>query len=305
MLAPEIRRPGDTLLPPNGYAIPRSPTIQGGGGPLDSHELIAAWTRNLHARNYSVITIEKYTYAVHRFLTWHVLEAGGGRLVDVDADTVDSFLGSLGNHGPAKIMYAQALRSLFGLLHRREYIERDPTIDARPKIPPQEPADSYTREELVVLLGVAYDHNPRWGWSMALCYYTGTRRSEVTGMRPEDIVGGEVEIHGKGSKTRMVPLSPSARRCIVELEPWSNGTILAVKPQTFTMWVHRTALRAGFPVGRRNAHLLRGTFAAHLEEAGVEPSKIRDLLGHTNIATTNRYLRRRRGEELSEAVALL
>jgi len=271
---------------------------------MDSHSLIASWTRHLHALNYSPQTIQKYTYPVLRFASWRAVD-GRLDLLTTTPGELEEFLETLGSHGPAKAAYSQALRNLFGFATRRGGFEQDPYLGLRPRLAPPEPADSYTRSELVALLGTAFKRNPRYGWSLALCYYTGTRRSEVTGITAEDIVGDKVEVTGKGRKTRWIPLSPGALECIENLTPWSNGTVLGAKPQTFTMWVHRIAEEAGFPEGRRNAHLLRATFAAHLEEAGVPASVIRDLLGHTNLATTSRYLRRAGEVAKREAVDLL
>ncbi len=90
---------------------------------------------------------------------------------------------------------------------------------------------------------------------------------------------------------------------IDELLPGANGTLLAIKPQTFTMWVHQAAKDSGIPFDRRRAHMLRSSFASHLDWHGVPTTAIRDLLGHSNIATTQRYLvstaeARRRAVEL-------
>lgn len=267
-------------------------------------DLVAAWDRHLRALNYSPTTIEKYTYPVVRFAAWRAIQ-GQADLHATTPDELDRFMQTLGNHGPAKAAYAQALRNLFSFATRRGVFAIDPTLGLRPRMAPPEPADSYTREELAALLGTAYERNPRYGWSLALCYYTGTRRSEVTGITAEDVVGDKVLVTGKGRKTRWIPLCDGARECLEQLGPWSNGTVLGARPQTFTMWVHRVAEAAGFPEGRRNAHLLRATFAAHLEEAGVPASVIRDLLGHSNLATTSRYLRRAGDVAKRDAVDLL
>lgn len=267
-------------------------------------DVVARWLTSLRSRNYSEQTIQTYLYPVLRFYTWRSME-GRFDTSTVNADELDDFLSTIGHHGPAKTSYAQALRSLFSFAAKRGYFTTDPSADLRPRNRPIPPSESYTREELVALLGTAYEHNPRWGWSLGLCYYTGTRRSEVTGIRDDDIVGDKVAITGKGNKTRWVPLSDKAKECIENLRPWSNGTVMGTKAQTFTMWVHRTGVKAGFPPKRRHAHLLRATCAAHLEEAGVPASVIRDILGHTNLATTNRYLRRRNEDEQRAGLDLL
>lgn len=83
--------------------------------------------------------------------------------------------------------------------------------------------------------------------------------------------------------------------------PLGNKPILGYHPQWFSMIVHQAAVDAGFPPGRRNAHLLRSSFATHLLGKGVPISVVSKLLGHSQIATTSRYLAVR-GEDRRAAV---
>ena len=54
--------------------------------------------------------------------------------------------------------------------------------------------------------------------------------------------------------------------------------------------MHDAAKQAGFPPGRRNAHLPRSSFATNLLREGVPVSVVSKLLGHSKVSTTSRYL---------------
>ena len=69
----------------------------------------------------------------------------------------------------------------------------------------------------------------------------------------------------------------------------SQYTLAGYAPNWFTMIVHQAASEAGLPRGRRNAHMLRASFASHLIQAGASVPVVSRLLGHANIATTHRY----------------
>jgi hypothetical protein len=71
------------------------------------------------------------------------------------------------------------------------------------------------------------------------------------------------------TRSATTPSRHSQSRRSYELEPWSNGTLVGIQPQTFTCWVNEAARKAGFPPGRkRRAHTLRATFAPLLAHEG-------------------------------------
>jgi integrase len=132
----------------------------------------------------------------------------------------------------------------------------------------------------------------------ALCLYAGLRLSEARFLSWHDcdLTAGELLVReGKGGKSRRVPLAPPLRR-VLELVPVAT----------------RTGYVTGFADGRPlsngssehlidrflskllgidiSAHMLRRAFAAQLDEQGVSLRVIQDLLGHSSLATTERYL---------------
>jgi len=109
---------------------------------------------------------------------------------------------------------------------------------------------------------------------------TGLRRGEILAIRPENFRSGAVYLpDSKSGKPRSVPLPP-------ELDP-----------KKFPYGIHPTALSKGFQAARSRAklpdirfHDLRRTYATWLLQGGAGLSEVRDLLGHSNISMTSRYM---------------
>lgn len=134
-------------------------------------------------------------------------------------------------------------------------------------------------------------------------YSAGLRVSEVVNLRLADIDSDRMMIHvreAKGKKDRMVNLSPILldilRSYIREVKPMPVEYLFESE-QTGTAYPVRTAQRI-FSNAKRLAgirkevgiHSLRHSFATHLLEKGTDIRYIKDLLGHFNIKTTERYL---------------
>lgn len=146
-------------------------------------------------------------------------------------------------------------------------------------------------------------------WACAsLMLQAGLRVEEVANLSPDDITLGErsgnVRIRdGKGNKERNVPLNLHARRA---LRVWnelcasaSANDLFGTSVRTIQRLVSDLGAEIGVP--ELTPHWLRYTFAKRRERKGVPIEQIRDLLGHTNIETTRRYLRSSY-EELQSAV---
>ena len=141
---------------------------------------------------------------------------------------------------------------------------------------------------------------------LLVAYAAGLRALEICRLRPEHILSERGQIlvaQGKGFKDRYTVLSP---RLLSELR--SYGRIYRPKEWMFaspqkpgcpivTMTLRRAFDHAGRVTGlpsHGGVHSLRHSFATHLLEAGVPLPVLQRLLGHTQLATTTRYLHVRR-----------
>jgi len=138
-------------------------------------------------------------------------------------------------------------------------------------------------------------------------YAAGLRVSEVCNLRPEHILSERRQIRieqGKGKKDRYSVLSP---RLLEQLRAYwrvyqpQGGWIFPsgywpdrhLTTDTVMLVFERATKLAGLP-SNGGIHSLRHSFATHLLEAGVPLPVIQRLLGHSNLATTSRYLHIRR-----------
>lgn len=134
-------------------------------------------------------------------------------------------------------------------------------------------------------------------------YSAGLRVSEIVNLKIADIDSGRMQIfvaRAKGKKDRYVNLSvvllDILRKYIQEYEPRPK-VYLFESEQTFTAYPTRTVQQI-FTNAKRKAgirkevgvHSLRHSFATHLLDKGTDIKYIKDLLGHFNIKTTERYL---------------
>ncbi len=139
---------------------------------------------------------------------------------------------------------------------------------------------------------------------LELLYGSGLRVSEVTLLRRQDLDldGARVLVRGKGSKERRVPVSDDA---VLAVRVWladgrshlavdAGGSLFLnrkhkpMSPRDVRAMVHGYA-GALLPGRRIGPHTLRHSYATHLLEGGADIRAVQELLGHSSVATTQRY----------------
>ena len=142
---------------------------------------------------------------------------------------------------------------------------------------------------------------------LELLYATGMRVSELVSLpaRVLDQEGRFLIVRGKGNKERLVPLSASAiealgayrdaRRTAVsdaDDDPWlfpSAGKDGHLPRQVFARDLKALAARSGLPASTISPHVMRHAFASHLLQNGADLRVVQELLGHSDISTTQIY----------------
>jgi integrase/recombinase XerD len=138
-----------------------------------------------------------------------------------------------------------------------------------------------------------------------LLYGAGLRVSEAVGAAKSavDLDARTVRVIGKGNKERLVPLGRPAveavRRYLALGRPhldrrhrpdlFLNARGGALTRAGAFLILRRLAERAGLEPGRVHPHLLRHSFATHLLEGGADLRSVQEMLGHADLATTERY----------------
>ena len=132
---------------------------------------------------------------------------------------------------------------------------------------------------------------------LEVLYASGLRVSELASLQVGDIGTADLlRVTGKGGKTRMVPVSRSAREAVTAY--LADGRPELAGDQAYSaLWV---GVRGG-PLDTRGMrrvvqkrlgafpHALRHSFATHLLEGGADLRTVQELLGHVELATTQIY----------------
>jgi integrase/recombinase XerC len=193
-----------------------------------------------------------------------------------------------------------ALRTFFAWLRRTGEVDHDPTERLQPPRLPKALPRALDADATLALLRppAATDLRSRRDHAaLLLLYGLGLRLAEAASLRADDLDLRErtARVTGKGNKQRVVPVPAG---CVAGLTAYAQvrpaGPAFLVgrggnplSGRTIARAVRAAALRA---LGRHvTPHQLRHSFATHLLAGGANLREIQALLGHANLATTQRY----------------
>lgn len=214
------------------------------------------------------------------------------------------------------------IRSFFRFIRMEEYITTDPTaLIESPRLARTLPDVLSIQEIDAMIAAIPSDkaESLRNHAIIETLYGSGLRVSELIDLRISRIDFNEsyTIVEGKGSKQRLVPLSPSAMELISEYLPQraagpikrEGDDILFLNrrgaPLTRVMvfYIIRDLAAAAGITKKVSPHTLRHSFATHLLEGGANLRAIQEMLGHESIATTEIYLHLDRRRLRSELLA--
>ncbi len=232
---------------------------------------------------------------------------------DVDHRSLRSFLALQHTRGYARNTIsrrAATIRTFFRFLTDRGMLEVDPAsllaIPKRHESPPRVLSLEEV-ENLVEEAGHGRKMELRERAIMELLYATGIRISELTslGLKDLDPLAEEIRVLGKGSKERVVPVGKPAivalqeylselRPKLVSVEKGDSGKVFLgvrggpLRPREVRRILERE-WETRLPGDRISPHTLRHTFATHMLSGGADLRTVQELLGHSDIATTQVY----------------
>lgn len=214
------------------------------------------------------------------------------------------------NKAPSSVSRSIAsIRNMYSFLVSSGYVSRNPAskIDA-PKQKKKMP-DILTMEEIDILLNSpdkTSDKGKRDRAMLELMYATGIKASEIIGLKVSDV---ETELGflkcAFGTKARIIPLG---RMCIDAITDYilnarSNFITESDEGWLFVNYTGKSLTRQGFwkivKEYKRRAgiekdiapHTLRHSFAAHMVENGADLMSVSEMLGHSDISSTQVYSR--------------
>jgi len=242
------------------------------------------------------------------------LAADGAALETADADRLHAYLASAATARLAPRTLARrisAIRQFYKFLVVEGLRPDDPTTQLdTPRLGRLLPK-VLSEAEIGSLIAAAQaspgDEGIRLKCIVELLYATGLRVSELVTLPlaaarrdPRFLV-----VSGKGGKERVVPLSAPSRlalagylecreRFLPERRPsrWlfpSRGTDGHLTRQRTGQMLKELAVKAGLEPGRLSPHVLRHAFASHLLDHGADLRSVQQMLGHSDIVTTQIY----------------
>lgn len=257
-----------------------------------------------YEKNYSPNTIASYISDITNFQEYLKNKS----LTSVKSEDVHKYIKSLASMKDRSLARnLSSLRMFYTFLVKMNYIKDNPLYGITgPKIGKYLP-DVLSIEEVDKLL----DFEPKDNFTfrnrciLELLYSTGLRISELTSLKLSNINLDDcfVKVMGKGSKERIVPLSDIAvdylREYIANVRPkmlknrmcddlFLNNHGLGLTRQA----VFKMIKKRGEEVGLKkniSPHTLRHSFATHLLQNGADIRFIQELLGHSDVGTTEIY----------------
>ena len=276
----------------------------------NSKDIVSRYRRYLKLeKGYSVNTLDAYMRDVDKLFRYLAVEQVD--VLDVKLEDLEHFAAFISDLGIGPRSLARILsgvRQFYRFLVIDGYLEVDPTeLLESPKQPDHLPEVLSTAE--VDLLEEAIDLSKWEGHRnraiIEVLFSCGLRVSELTNLKLSNLYIEEqyIRVMGKGSKERLVPISPCA---LDELNYWfADRNVMKIKPGeedyvflnrrgqhlTRTMiliMIKRYAVEAGIKK-TISPHTLRHSFATSLLEGGADLRAIQAMLGHESIGTTEIY----------------
>ena len=257
-------------------------------------------------RQLSPHTFEAYQHDLLRILAFCEQEGlhGWAELTPPHLRRMVARLHQQGQSGRSLARLLSAVRGFYRYLLREGWCRHDPADGLSPpkgarKLPRALDAD---RAQQLLDGGVESEFLARRDQALLeLFYSSGLRLSELVGLdlNELDLAAALVRVHGKGGKTREIPVG---RKAVTALRNWLPLRRTAT-PQDGAVFISRQGRRltpravqlrvaaAGVrELGQHlHPHMLRHSFASHMLESSQDLRAVQELLGHADIATTQIY----------------
>ena len=254
----------------------------------------------------SVEAYERDYQRLKAYMEAHGLDVVRASFDDLQAFVFDTFKDIASVRTQARLI--AGIHSFYRFLLYHHYIEQDPSeLLETPKNELHLP-DVLSLEEIdkmIAQIDMSKSESHRNRAIIEMLYGSGLRVSELVNLRLSDIYlqEGYMRITGKGSKQRLVPISPVAAewfgywmqdRGLLDIKAEATDIAFVnrygrqlTRAMIFT--IIKTLARAAGIQKTISPHTLRHSFATHLLQNGADLRIIQQLLGHESISTTEIY----------------
>ena len=277
---------------------------------MDSAEKdwIGKFIRHLgYERRLSELTCKHYGRDLNALLEF-CAENGLSRWGDIDSEHIRNFSATSYRRGLSSRSIQRRLsasRTYYRYLTREKHVKRNPVDGvSAPKSGKRLP-NNLDVDRMARLLDIQGDGPivDRDRAILELFYSSGLRLAELTDLDCDDIdtQDATVRVTGKGNKDRIVPVGRQALKALAtwnkarpDMAPTAEKALFVsnrgtrLSPRSVQSRVAHWARRQGID-SKVYPHLFRHSFATHLLESSHDLRAVQELLGHTNISTTQIY----------------
>lgn len=255
-------------------------------------------------------TIDSYSRDIRNYLLY--LESKG--LVDsLKVNDTDIMMYNMhlkvSNKSAATISRSLAtLRNYYGYLHNQNYISSNPTLNITSPKSEKKMPDILTIGEIEALLKQPDTSTPigcRDNAMLEIIYAAGIKVTELISLNVSDVnfEYGFIRCTGNKSSDRIIPIGKIAQKALSDYILNMRSSLTAVPSGAlFVNYVGKRLSRQGFWKLLKSytkaanidktitPHTLRHSFAVHLIQNGADLSVVKELLGHSDISSTQVYL---------------
>ena len=258
----------------------------------------------------SLLTVNSYIDDITRFFDYlkdnGVDKKDTTELYPNDLNEFVAYQRSIGRVATTIDRRVSSIKGFYIFLKKEGYYNDEiPEVETYKK--PERLPTCLSVEEVELLLDAPKMNNPssiRDKAMLELMYASGLRVSELLNLEKKNInlKKGIVTIFGKGAKERKVPMGDFAQEYVVKYLSEARGKLNGDKSKYlfvnkegkplsrvyFFKQIRKYALEVGIstPI---SPHTLRHCFATHMLEGGVQLRTVQEMLGHSNISTTQIY----------------
>lgn len=260
-------------------------------------------------KNYSKLTVTAYEKDLISFQQFCAETFEESNLKKVHYNYVRSWIVHLSENKLANKSINRkmsSLKSFYKFLQKTGAIQVNPLAKHKALKIPKEVQVPFSIQEVENVLSIDVDaedfESVRNKTIVALFYSTGIRRSELINLQENaiDLQNGNLKVLGKRNKERIVPLIPSIKTVLKNyLQKKSNRGfsnpylfVTAKDHKIYETLVYRIINDYFSKVSskvKKSPHILRHSFATHLLNEGADLNSVKELLGHSSLASTQVY----------------
>ncbi len=262
-------------------------------------------------KNYSAHTITAYQRDLESFLAFASETYDYNTIKEVNYSVIRSWIVSLVDSGITNRSVnrkVSSLKTYYKFLLKTKQIEVNPLLKHKAlktskKL--QVPFSEKEIEDVLQLLDETKDfEGVRNKLIVELFYSTGMRRAELVHLKLNDVSAaqGTIKVLGKRNKERIIPLLPSVAETIktylqhrsqlekIKDEAYFFLSLKGVKIyETLVYRIINSYFSKASEKVKKSPHILRHSFATHLLNEGADLNAVKELLGHSSLASTQVY----------------